>query len=195
MALSVPSTGQLGDYAGPNASVGPDGIKDIDIKLDGVSTASVIDHVRVTRTGPSPVYWESGSNPNGYANAEVVFYPSNGETHVYINPTQGVALGSPTFTLTSGSPMSVEVFYKDGSTGGPATFSAPTIDTKSITVANSTSVPWNATATATMSRPESPGRHRRQVQALQSRSIRRSAALGTLQWACADRPGRIDLGV
>jgi hypothetical protein len=73
------------DRVGPGASVGPDGIQDVRIRLIGLSTKLSAKAMRVD--GQGGLKWESGANPELLPNAE--FWPDPkkpGEGDLFIQP-------------------------------------------------------------------------------------------------------------
>ena len=140
LTVGVAWDGQGGvDLAGPTASVGPDGVQDVDLHLTNLSTLNNPIVQSIVVQGPAGFEWEynNGATPDGWANAE--FFrsqsdPSQGD--LYINPTidsnlnsSNQALGSSTgspVTLITGNNLNVTVTYQrsDGSTftdTGPGT--------------------------------------------------------------------------
>ena len=85
-ALAAKWLGQDGhDRVGPDASVGPDGIQDVRIRLIGVSTKLPAKAMRVD--GQGGLKWESGANPELLTSAE--FWPDPmkpGEGDLFIQP-------------------------------------------------------------------------------------------------------------
>jgi hypothetical protein len=77
--LRVDSFGPIGqDWTGPYVGVGPDGFKDVKISLANIS-ASTDGHVTVAAPSIGRA-WESGLNPNGRWNAELLNRPGLGVT-------------------------------------------------------------------------------------------------------------------
>lgn len=119
--LGVTWAGQDGpDLTGPGPSPGPDGVKDIHLKLsnlldyrrtsDGWLSTFNVDSDTVVITMPaldgSTVTWLAGPRPTGlsssYNRAEIFVDPNDpSRADVYLNPVAGLALGA-TVTVTVG---------------------------------------------------------------------------------------------
>ncbi|HWE40636.1 MAG TPA: hypothetical protein VG406_29085 [Isosphaeraceae bacterium] len=85
-ALRARWLGQDGpDRVGPDAAVGPDGIKDVHIELSGLSPK--VEARSVAITGPGRLAWESGLNPKGLADAELIRRADDPKkADLYLNP-------------------------------------------------------------------------------------------------------------
>jgi hypothetical protein len=78
------------DWTGPGPSVGPDGLQDVHIRLDGLAAGLAIKAIRIE--APGPVRWESGTNPRLFRNAELICdarIPGRGD--LYLQPDRDVA--------------------------------------------------------------------------------------------------------
>lgn len=58
------------DWVGPGTGVGPDGFQDVELQLTKLSRNAKV--ISVAVEGPSRLRWQSGINPKGDANAELV---------------------------------------------------------------------------------------------------------------------------
>lgn len=90
------------DRVGPNASVGPDGRQDAVIELANLSPDVPITKVDVrTFNGQA---WQSGANPGGLANAELIRDTSSPDVgRLYLQPE----------TNLDGQPLSLTIYYAD----------------------------------------------------------------------------------
>ncbi|MEO6811678.1 MAG: hypothetical protein ABI353_21410 [Isosphaeraceae bacterium] len=103
-ALSVRWIGQGRlDRVGPGPGVGPDGLQDVRLELDRLSPGIEVKGVKVqVASGPS---YQSGLNPEGASNAELVRDPKNQKrADLFIQPMQDFA----------GKAVSVVVAYANG---------------------------------------------------------------------------------
>ena len=111
--------GQVGqDWTGPYISVGPDGFQDVRVDLSNLSTGADVSLVRLTATsptGPTRV-WETGANPNGHWNAELLNRPGRNATlgataELYVSPDVNLA----------GYSLKLEVIYASRNPDGSLT--------------------------------------------------------------------------
>jgi hypothetical protein len=103
-ALSARWVGQgSGDEVGPDLNVGPDGIPDVQIALERLSTQSEIRSIRIES---GPLAWESGVNPRGLPTAELIRDEKD--------PTRGTLFFQPTRDLT-GQTLNLIVSYANES--------------------------------------------------------------------------------
>ena len=139
LAFSVTGASQDGmDIVGPNASPGPDGIQDLDLKLAGLSASYAVNYITVAPSGgvvTGSYPWETAPDTNGYSLAEFFQTPTNQTTgDLYINPQVNAvaappgsgSLGGSTGTgslvdLQNGDSLTVTVYY-NGTTPSSFTF-------------------------------------------------------------------------
>jgi hypothetical protein len=93
------------DWTGATIAVGPDGFQDVHLALSGLS-AGASAYVRVTAATTPPRSWETGINPDGRWNAELLNRPGANET---LGTTADVFF-SPDVDL-AGVPLTLQVFY------------------------------------------------------------------------------------
>lgn len=103
-ALRARWLGQDGpDRVGPDAAVGPDGIKDVHLELSGLSPK--VEVTSVTINGPGKLAWESGLNPKGHANAELVRRADDPrKADLFLNPVADL----------KGKSLTIRVAYANG---------------------------------------------------------------------------------
>ncbi len=93
------------DWTGATIAVGPDGFQDVHLALSHLS-AGASARVRITADTTPPISWETGVNPDGRLNAELLNRPG-------ANATLGTAADvffSSDVNL-AGVPLTIQVFY------------------------------------------------------------------------------------
>ena len=104
--LSAASLGQDGsDWTGATVAVGPDGFQDVHVALANLS-AGASAYVRITAATNPPRSWETGVNPDGRWNAELLDRPGANET---LGTTADVYFSSD--VDLAGVPLTIQVFY------------------------------------------------------------------------------------
>ncbi|AMV37306.1 hypothetical protein [Planctomyces sp. SH-PL62] len=106
------------DAVGPGASVGPDGLQDVHIRLTGVSKAVPIKAIRID--GPEGAKWESHINPEMLPACEFRMDPAKpGEGDLFFQPTRDLG----------GKSIAIRFLYAND-TGDRATVASRRIDPK-----------------------------------------------------------------
>ncbi|APW61930.1 discoidin domain-containing protein [Paludisphaera borealis] len=111
------------DWTGPNIGVGPDGIEDVQIALSNLSAGAAV-HVTLTAATNPPRVWESGTNPDGHWNAELLNRPGQNGT---LGTTADLFI-SPDVNL-AGVPMTLVVTYEHQNPDGTYTNRSGKTDT------------------------------------------------------------------
>jgi len=147
------------DWTGPTIGVGPDGYQDVRIALSNLSAAAAA-HVTITAATNPPRVWETGTNPDGRWNAELLDRPGANGT---LGTTADVFFSSD--VNLAGVPLTVTVTYEhqnpDGSytnrsgktdavviLAGPTnpTLAMPVVAEANLPRVSATSLPQDATS-------------------------------------------------
>ena len=80
--------------------VGPDGIQDFHLKVSNISTGATVSSLVLTANPgtSSALSWQSGTNPQGYSNAELLNRVTSGGTDTadyFGNPSSSLSNGAP----------------------------------------------------------------------------------------------------